>query len=51
MTKDNDLREVKIPSHWSAKQEAYYYEQLEKLGFKVIVATTSEKIPTNLFNK
>jgi len=51
MANDNDFREVTIPSHWTPKQEAYYLEQLEKAGYEVIVATTSEKIPTNLFNK
>ena len=44
MTNDKDLREITITSHWTPKQEAYYYEQLEKAGYEVIVVTTSEKL-------
>ena len=51
MTHDDELREIIIPSNWTPKQEAYYFEQLQKAGFEVIVATKSEKIPSHLFNK
>ena len=48
---ENDLQELVIPSHWSRDQIDHHIENMRKAGYEVIVATTSEKIPTNLFNK
>ena len=48
---ENDLQEMVIPSHWSQDQINHHIENMKKAGFKVIVATKSEKIPSHLFNK
>ena len=48
---EHDLQEMVIPSHWSQDQINHHIENMRKAGYEVIVATTSEKIPTNLFNK
>tara|TARA_B100001094_G_scaffold21513_1_gene18187 strand:- start:2017 stop:2139 length:123 start_codon:yes stop_codon:yes gene_type:complete len=37
MKNKNNIKTITIPSNWTAKQEEYYFNQLKKAGFKVII--------------